>query len=393
MASAKLAGHRERIARTRQGPAPRRGVLLLVVLSILVLFVLAAVTFIVVAERYRRAALHATARDQTGDNPRKLLDGAMYQLVRDTGNTGSSLRFHSLLADLYGNDGFRAAARSIHGSIGQHWSLSLRRDTSTIGTPATNEERAPYYYSGCVLSMVSGAAAGLSARMVPSDEYSADWTFPPASLSAERLIADRPETDTRVSDRDVLVVNGRAFNGTGFGYDAATGNLDLANVDGLPVALLPHFKVSASGMSSAPDVGGADESWDAVDYQNMFLAMVPPGAATSRDIIPSFHRPELVNYWRARLAETYGEAVPPNVLRRLFSSAVLRPTALDHPQFTGSNPAYHDRPLLDVLVGGPWDIDNDGDGVPDSIWVDLGYPDFRHHCGEALPAAVRFSLH
>ena len=43
--------------------------------------------------------------------------------------------------------------------------------------------------------------------------------------------------------------------------------------------------------------GGSDEGYDAVDYQNLFLALVKPSAAGSRDIIPSFHRPELINYW------------------------------------------------------------------------------------------------
>ncbi|MCH7726879.1 MAG: hypothetical protein IH991_10410 [Planctomycetes bacterium] len=39
-----------------------------------------------------------------------------------------------------------------------------------------------------------------------------------------------------------------------------------------------------------------DESYDAVDYQNMFLAMVPAGTR-SNGIIPSFDRPALRNYW------------------------------------------------------------------------------------------------
>jgi hypothetical protein len=42
----------------------------------------------------------------------------------------------------------------------------------------------------------------------------------------------------------------------------------------------------------------------------------------------------------------------------------LRPV---EPNFTGGNPGF-------TYVNGPWDVDNDGDGVPDSIWVDLGMP-------------------
>ena len=46
---------------------------------------------------------------------------------------------------------------------------------------------------------------------------------------------------------------------------------------------------------------------------------------------------------------------------------MFRPSAADHPNFTGSNPAF-------TATAGPWDVDNDGDGVPDSVWVDVGLP-------------------
>ncbi len=41
--------------------------------------------------------------------------------------------------------------------------------------------------------------------------------------------------------------------------------------------------------------------------------------------------------------------------------------APDHPNFTGSNPTFDP-------VNGPWDVDNDGDGVAESVWVDIGLP-------------------
>jgi hypothetical protein len=42
----------------------------------------------------------------------------------------------------------------------------------------------------------------------------------------------------------------------------------------------------------------------------------------------------------------------------------LRPV---EPDFDGSNPDYD-------AVTGPWDVDNDGDGIRDSVWADLGFP-------------------
>src|SRR5207245_903464 len=47
------------------------------------------------------------------------------------------------------------------------------------------------------------------------------------------------------------------------------------NPASLPGAIVGN-KVRAN---STVDIGGMDESWDAPDFQNMFLAMVPPRAA------------------------------------------------------------------------------------------------------------------
>ena len=76
----------------------------------------------------------------------------------------------------------------------------------------------------------------------------------------------------------------------------------------------------------------------------------------------------------------------------------MRPLREDHPSFDGSNPlarvhgtsqlrerARRQRsPLVNSNaeeitfpaweVVGPWDVDNDGDGVDDSVWVDIGLP-------------------
>jgi hypothetical protein len=213
-------------------------------------------------------------------------------------------------------------------------------------------------------------------------------------------------------------------------------------------------------------LGGFDEPWDAPDLQNPFLAMIPPRAAESRlnndpsnpmtylddlPIMPSFHRPELVNYWvnylRQQILEThsvpyatagwqtqlqtlaypYGPdripntaddpayANPPNYpltaveLARIYNimhGCLFRPMPWDHPNFTGSNPnltlsyspssaSWNPNELYNVfkniinepnprlnggdpvpLVGNRnvWDVDNDNDGLTDSVWVDPGLP-------------------
>lgn len=221
-----------------------------------------------------------------------------------------------------------------------------------------------------------------------------------------------------------IVINGAPFNGTGMGYDTrhATQNIDAyiplgagmdtiwghsggtdhdndgtpdndpdevgfttnatdpawpalpAGVDdySMPIALAPNVSsyhaMSMSAWIPDPFTGDADESWDAVDFQNMFMAMVPGDATATSYVIPSFHRPSLVNY----LANLSSASTSPPFggmwsIPAVQSAVIMRPMSSNHPNFTGSNPTFS-------AISGPWDIDNDGDGVRDSIWIDIGLP-------------------
>ena len=98
------------------------------------------------------------------------------------------------------------------------------------------------------------------------------------------------------------------------------------------------------------------------DYSSMFLAWNDVRSGELRRIIPSFHRPQLVTYW--------DKTDDPTELRKY----VLRPLPTDHPEFTGSNPAANKANLHNFLINGPWDVDCDGDGKADSVWLDIGLP-------------------
>src|SRR5690606_29617565 len=72
-------------------------------------------------------------------------------------------------------------------------------------------------------------------------------------------------------------------------------------------------------------------------------------------------------------------AANPMLLRKVL----LRPNWIDHPNFTGSNPEFASitgtsaaarGQRLARMVYGPWDVDNDNDGVRDSVWIDVGLP-------------------
>ncbi|MEM9353605.1 MAG: hypothetical protein AAGA92_11380 [Planctomycetota bacterium] len=478
----------------RRAAQRRRGVLLLVVLSLLTLFLMIATAFLISAGQFRRAnrSLAALAEDAANSVSRAdFLDEVVGQLLRDTNNANSSLRFHSLLRDLYGNDGL-AFDLPNDPSIGQTTVeplVYLSNSTSAGGLTGGQlvELELTYvnqpglsqlddYYNGRLLTFASGALRGQSLRVVDYVVVS----LPPASMFAFecrfRLMRERGDALPNPGDR--VVLNGAPFNGMGFGYDstAPAGSARLSaneqvfvggSLQFYPVALLPNATyypptdlfssdvdqvqpnvqlVLPSGAAAdlldyvlspaelqgiaLPDVatlqdpmvlnaaqrrffnqliaargptglGGSDESYDAVDYQNMALARLPVGPAEIGDpgsqrlvdptsgaevVLPSFHRPALLNYWQNQVATLPTE---PMLLRKVM----MRPSWYDHPNFTGSNPDLEQdvrdfaqllqsggdptapaNNLLDRSIYGPWDVDNDGDGVRDSVWVDFGAP-------------------
>lgn len=519
----RLSSRRSVVARTsRSRPArrarrfarrqPRRGVLLLVVLSLLVLFLMIGTAFVITAkqsEKSAKSAHKAASRLSSEAAQTELLDEVLFQVLRDTNNPSSSLRGHSLLGDMYGADvvktrvaGANWAAAVADGSNptgGQI--LELELDTSFVKDlagvdidgygnlfvvpppPQTAPPRfSPYdnAYNGQVLTFLSGPAKGRSTRIV--------GFVPPNRLRIMNFqlqggtLIDNTILPTLATSR--ILINGRPFSGAGFGFNRAAADdapklnlLERLNLDSdaTPLlgelALLPNSsfldaariwqdpsspptgtaneKIFASAgtlLSGAQlsywndptntthvarrlelarqigpaGIGGANESYDAVDYQNMALALipgsdrigesavsvtdlantsfalpqvlsfVPPPPSTDPAqpmIMPSWHRPELVNYWANRSEFASGADIRSSnlagaaiALRRIL----LRPNWLDHPNFTGSNPEFaaiaNTNNLVEWgqklarMVYGPWDVDNDNDGVRDSIWVDVGLP-------------------
>ncbi len=414
-------------------------------------------------------------------------------------------------------------------------------DFGEWGAPGSDDYRlSPInnYYNGRVLTFLSGPARGQSVRITGYEVQGGTY-----DLTADSSLTDTAgdtdasdnELDPRqpngtdplnpvqqfavgklrvtlpvgVSDpRDLIgsrfLINGRPFNGLGFGVSPQT-VLRFKSETGPPAlpaspqlllgatasplvnpflpltvpwerALLPNAAAFdrtpatwGPGALTARDVyidpaglGGADEDYDAVDYQNMLLAMrrtvfdyVAPATELSAPPIvemPSLHRPDLLFYWYVRLARelqanpaAYGLGAPPSdqqaalmvldpmgvygtasglpavgqlLVTSLKRRVSLRPLRDDHPNFTGSNPAqsvyspaalaaeigsYAGTTLEDVMrrawevngLGMPstgpaavgtspinpavytvpqWDVDNDGDGAADSVWVDLGFP-------------------
>jgi hypothetical protein len=378
---------------------PRHGIVLLIILVLLTLLVVTGLTYAILAGHNRRAAETSARKERYGTPPQELLDRAMCQLVREPRDTKSVAWGHSLLRDLYGVDSLKAnvSSASLVAGVGDLLDLQI---------PTTSNLRVwEGYYTGRVLTFLDGPASGTSVRIINSFVDGGLFHLvveAPAHDDARKLLVNN---NPNLFAGHTILVNGQVFNGTGIGFDPNTGNLDLlanatllgANVGSLlgsspqnpkPLALLPNYSATLADVASqsAKGVfhelfGDVDEDYDAPDYQNMLLALVPPGVTSYSNIIPSLHRPALINYWRHRIQFDTNPAA-------LLRAISLRPLPLAnlHPNFTGgnanpvlsrsidpTNPTDVDL-LYQALAAGPWDVDNDGDGITDSIWVDLGLP-------------------
>ncbi|MEX2137989.1 MAG: hypothetical protein WD894_01920 [Pirellulales bacterium] len=371
--------------------------LILVVLSLLILFVVIAVMFVIVASRARAVSKSYAEFNRTGDTPQEIVHGIALDLIRGTLNPHSPFRTTSLLEDIYGHQSVRGMVTTVTPSVTTPPGAGGLVDILAINTSTPREQNRPFSpvkdaYGGCVLTFISGPAKGLSARVLES------WppgTLPNVTDYKFRLFVLRNEHgyDQTIPppppppDGWTFVINGRPFSGTGIGY-----NPDLTNGGGRvnarqipadptspPLALLPNpafFSATNPLYGNDPaGLGGVNEDYDAPDYQNPFLAFYanpnvdPTIPNSSRQIKPSFHDPALLTFW----AQQSGGLGDPALVRQIF----FRPNPVDHPVFhRTSNPALHGRLAAQTpnFALGPWDIDNDGDGVPDSVWVDPGYP-------------------
>ena len=132
-----------------------------------------------------------------------------------------------------------------------------------------------------------------------------------------------------------------------------------------------------------------DEDYDACDLENWFLAIQ---SADGQVMIPSFHRPAIirvdvnngVNDWTtANQSNPNGGRSGPDSAAR-----ILRPCKAD-----GHDATTFKDLLPDPNTGKiPYDVDNDGDGNPDSVWLDLGYPARRDASGRLYKPLFAFMV-
>ncbi len=357
----------------------RRGVLLLVILGLLAMFGLVAMTLVISAGQAKRASIAAARAEQQVVAPRAECDHVVRTLLRGSLDTVSPLRATSLLEDLYGS-----AELSEGTDLGNDDALDFRwlvtNPTSTAGghlievtvsAPGGSPLDEPWWWMGRVVTFLNGAAKGNSTHILG---------YNPTTTKLILRATDRITAANLLSaGTSQVVINGAAFGGKGFGWNPTGGMMDKK-------ALQP-------GLDPAElNKGGSNEDYDAPDAQNPHMALAVPvdlaypiAANGPMPVpIPSFHRPDLVQYWQSK---------PDWSNDWFWKYVILRPInhSKYHPDFTGSNPGQQafdptwDGVFVDLVKADgsagqdgvcdyAWDVDNDGDGIADSIWIDIGMP-------------------
>jgi len=395
--------------RPNQGKRGRRGIVLVLILGVLALMAVIGVAFATFSGQSRISARNFA---QSVNQPQRddLMDYALEQLICDTADIRSSIRGHSMARDMYGNDGnFNGylASRPDGAFMPPHgdpyfYITGVTAGTGTLYNLTTNipaNDPAFYGYNftrwtlrvtyngtlanggtGVVAQTLEvladtspGAYRVFTVNIAPTDAATTlinptvTTSFPTGyvtQLPGQYLSAAAGGTLTGVCQ---FILDGRwlhAFNGPGMTTNAV------------------HANFRYNGLS--PNTTGMDEDYDAVDLENWFLAMQ---SADGSVIIPSFHRPAAIRIDPANGYYDWGGPTNTTPAWADSASRILRPRQADG----------HDATTFPDLVPGPngqitYDVDNDGDGQTDSVWVDLGYPARRNAQGQLYKPLFAFMV-
>ena len=433
------------LASSRRNQRGRRGIILVLVLGILALMAVIGITFATFSGQSRTSARNF-AQSVIQPQRDELMDYALEQLIGDTTDIRSSIRGHSMARDMYGNDGnfngylasrpdgayvaphsdpyfYVTAVAPVTGSptffdlttnipVGDpafygynftRWTLRV----SYTGALATSVPPIPPY-TGLVSQSLEvlldngpTATAGVPrvfrVNINPTDQTTTlqnPTPNPPLYPNGYNTqlpgfyLAQAAANSTSLVATAPFILDGRwlhAFNGPGMTTNAVYANFryngPIQNPQNPPTSI------------GNPNLAGMDEDYDAVDLENWFLAMQ---SADGSVIIPSFHRPAAIRIdstvtpaiydWGGPQNAGFEKAAPGNWADS--ASRILRPRMAD-----GHDPTTFPDLTPDPITGKiTYDVDNDGDGVTDSVWVDLGYPARRNAQGQLYKPLFAFMV-
>ncbi len=399
----------------------RRGVVLVLILAMLSIVALIGVTF---ATLSGQAQIGARYYAQSLYNPdaEQVLDYALTQLINDTNNPKSALRGHSLLRDMYGQDArTNGYLPHLPAPLGTPLTITnivnFTNNIYTINTniPTVNSpliQQVPSLYNanfyGWVLRLQQWVIdpSGNPAWQVQTPltiPQTFEVTFDNVTGPTHVLtlsVADTttpglllPNTPAQVAPpagytvANIFELDGRyrrAFNGAGMSLGANAILPDRPNfLYNLPFVGGVYNPLAASGYNDPNNFAIApamDEDYDAADTENLFLGLQ---SADGQVVIPSFHRPNTIVYDPVNGVNDWTN--PAFTSRAKF----LRPRKIDHPASGDSFPNLIPDPTTGKIT---YDVDNDGDGVTDAVWLDLGYPVQRDASGKMYKPLFAFTI-
>ncbi len=378
------------------------------------------------------------------------------EVICGTNNPKSAFFGHDILGDLYGVKSRLTLGRNVSAVRDQlpdqlSWPIETSTPFATeyrvvgfervsggnicevkITSGNSNQVFENASLSGRVLTFTSGKWKGVSGHVL----YNATNTI------YVHLGGDIPDGSPR-SGQDLVLLNDQVLDGFGFGYNKATTNIDKvfrpyamreisSDVMDVPIGFLNDFaEYSIRDLGGNLPYGATDETYDAADYSDFYLRL---GG------IPSYHRPAILQYlhdkfdsqWSSASAEMQRRLVValfqladmatprplaykikvnenPDFLK-LYDAKVQAQPGLDEGReivgqhdFVESGPGKIEVDLSNINkskidqffnyhINGPWDVDTDGDSIPDAVWMDPSLAPISSPSGKTLKILVAISV-
>ncbi len=382
----------------------RSGVTLLLTISMVVLFLLMGTAFVIVANDYFKTTVRRTRLNSYKVNSADLLDRAFRDVFRGPAltDTSSSLRGQSILEDQYGY-GFKTTLQGVSNGPTSAFKTLIFSNVATPtiepelvrvrGDGSTTFDWAGYVdglFNGQVISIVSGSGAGYSTRIVShllfddgSGNLSLRVLIPTDEQGIQWLGTNSVNSEALAGQVEVLI-NGRDFSGFGTAhaglpdFDADPGVAAPALLEAL--ALQPNrsgealSELTNNTTGYLRDDGSTNEPYDIPDDQNMFLSGMLANAGGGTRFVPSFHRDQL--YFDQFTAGDTPADIRRISFRPIFVDDFGNPAIGSTAQRAGLFGAFQPNGQLTAARNNPdaLDVDSDGDGENDSVWIDIGLP-------------------
>ena len=399
----------------------QQGVILLVVLGSLTFFSILVAAYLVFSNESRDASFAQSQRDIREPDVDWMMNEALMTLVRGTQDTSNPFYGEDLLSDYYGlKDGFEGAVFDVDqtGIPRGFLRFELRVPATAMPLPFPVIDD---FYAGRLLTFRAGPLRNRTYRVIRSEYNDASST---QAIRSDFLLVQLQGTEPSLASNSpaaawfpdaisrTVWLNGAPRNSVGVGFNPATFAFDPVSPDfyaglaGLPAAFQPNHLNGVVPYNKSLTGGDTDEDYDAADFNNWFLSH----RREDGTVIPSFHRPSLINYLLNQKPSLDTVQNFPDLLSSI-RRATFRPLPLasgalgNNPspinsRFTGGNANYALRTpiqsnnlarlhqLAGALINGQWDVDNDSDGKTDSVWVNLGLPTFVTQEGKLIQPLV-----